>query len=681
MYSYRSARQSERTYLVWSKLHRAPLLHLPLHSLKIDAMRSWSKQLRRTRGCARWCFHAAALVAISIVAVSAGSAQVRDLNSLTGFLPSHVTEERQLEAKFRSIPNPAHAESDLRHLTSEPHLAGTEASYRVAKWLRDQFRSFGFEAEIVSYSAWFPEAREISLDLTKPEAQRLGSPEQPYEDDKATYDKRAVPGFSDYSPSGDVTAPVVYVNYGTQDDYRQLANLGIDVAGKVVIARYGVGYRGIKAKLAEEHKAAALILYSDPQEDGFAVGDPYPRGPWRPMSGIQRGSIIYTQIYPGDPLTPDIAATPDAHRIAPSDAANLPHIPTMPINAQDAAVILSKLGGREVPRSWQGSLPFTYHLGPGEAEVHMKLVMDYEQRPVYDVIAKLHGTSDDQWVMLGNHHDAWVYGAADPGSGTAAMLETARSLGELVKSGWKPRRTIVICEWDGEEPGLIGSTEWVEANRAELQAKAVAYINADVGVTGRNFTAADTPSLDQVVRDATRDVQDPATGHSVYDAWYSRSSTQRGDATARAIPVAEAPGAVPVARLGSGSDFSSFFDYAGIPSIDVSFAGDYGVYHSLYDDFYWMKHFGDPTFVYHAALARILGTLALRLDEADVLPFDYSSYAAEINRMQAEVASRAAQQGGEGGSIKPVSEASEQFSLSASRAATAIRALGSEPVD
>ncbi|HEY6442567.1 MAG TPA: M28 family metallopeptidase [Candidatus Acidoferrales bacterium] len=627
-----------------------------------------------------WCFRAAMLLAISIPAVSASLAQVKDSNSLTGFLPSRVAEERQLEAKFRSIPDPAHAESNLRHLTSEPHVAGTAASYRVAKWLRDQFRSFGFDAEIVSYTAWLPQPREITLELTKPEAKRLGSPEQPYEDDKATQDKRVVPGFSDYSPSGDVTAPVVYVNYGTQDDYRQLANLGVDVTGKVVIARYGVGYRGIKAKLAEEHKAAALILYSDPQEDGFAVGDPYPRGPWRPMSGIQRGSIIYTQIYPGDPLTPGIAAMPDAQRIAPSDAANLPHIPTMPINAQDAAAILSKLGGREVPRSWQGSLPFTYHLGPGEAEVHMKLVMDYEQRPVYDVIAKLHGTSDDQWVIMGNHHDAWVYGAADPGSGTASMLETARSLGELVKSGWKPRRTIVICEWDGEEPGLIGSTEWVEANRAELQAKAVAYINTDVGVTGPNFTAGDTPSLDQVIRDATRDVQDPATGHSVYDAWYSRSSNQRGDATARAIPMADVSGGAPVSRLGSGSDYSSFFDYAGIPSIDVSFAGDYGVYHSLYDDFYWMKHFGDPTFAYHAALARILGTLALRLDEADILPYDYASYASEIEHRATDRITHATSASDQD-IMEPILDAAAKLTISATNASQALAIISDAAID
>ncbi len=653
-------------------------MHLPPHSLKIDAMRSWAKQWRRSRGGARWRFRAATLLAISAISVS--SARTPDSNSITGVLPSRVAEEHQLESKFQSIPDPAHAESELRHLTSEPHPAGTQASYRVAKWLRDQYRSFGFDAEIVTYDAWLPRPREIRLELTKPETKQLASPEQPVDGDKDTFDKRAIPGFNAYSPSGEVTAQVVYVNYGMPDDYRQLASLGVDVTGKVVIARYGVGYRGVKAKLAEEHKAAALIVYSDPQEDGFAVGDPYPRGPWRPMSGIQRGSIIYTQIYPGDPLTPGTASTADAPRIAPSDATNLPRIPTMPINAQDAAVILSKLGGREVPRSWQGSLPFTYHLGPGEAEVHMKLVMDYEQRPIYDVIAKLHGTSDDQWVILGNHHDAWVFGAADPGSGTTAMLETARSLGELVKSGWKPRRTIVICEWGAEEPGLIGSTEWVEANRAELQAKAVAYINTDVGVTGPNFTAGDTPSLDQVIRDATKDIQDPATGHSVYDAWYSRSSNQRGDATARAIPMAEASGAARVARLGSGSDFSAFFDYAGIPSIDVSFGGDYGVYHSLYDDFYWMKHFGDPKFVYHATLARVLGTLALRLDEADILPYDYASYASEIEHRATDRITHAASESDQG-IMEPILDAAAKLTTSATNASHALAVISDAPID
>ncbi|MDR3721078.1 MAG: M28 family peptidase, partial [Candidatus Acidoferrales bacterium] len=453
---------------------------------------------------------ACAAVILSLAAV-AGSAQ--DSSTITGFAPARVAAEQKLEEKLRAIPDAAHAESDLRHLTSEPHMAGTEASRRVAEWLRDQYRSFGFDAEIVTYSAWLPQPREVTLELTKPENKKLASPEQPIDVDRDTFDKRVGPAFNLYSPSGEVTAPVVYVNYGTQEDYRVLASSGVHVEGKIILARYGKGYRGIKAKLADEHKALALILFSDPKDDGNVAGATYPNGPWRPMSGIQRGSIIYTQVYPGDPLTPGVAATPAAKRLAPADAASLPRIPTMPINAQDASVILANLGGQAVPPDWQGGLPITYHFGPGGAEAHMKLVMDYQQRPIYDVIAKLHGTSDDEWVVLGNHHDAWVFGAADPGSGTSAMLETGRALGELARSGWKPRRTIVICAWDGEEPGLIGSTEWVEANRAELQAKAVVYINTDVGVSGPNFGASATPSLKALVRDVAREVEDPRTGH------------------------------------------------------------------------------------------------------------------------------------------------------------------------
>ena len=596
--------------------------------------------------------------------------------AIRGFQPTRVQAERDLEQRFQSIPNPARAEANLRHLTSEPHMAGTEASHRVAEWLRDQYRRFGFDAEIVTYSAWLPLPRQVSLELVAPEKKALASREQPFDGDKDSSDSRAVVGFNSYSPSADVTAPVVYVNYGTDEDYAALESLGFSVVGKIALVRYGRSYRGIKSKLAEEHKAAGLLIYSDPQDDGYVVGDPYPRGPWRPLNGIQRGSVLYTQIYPGDPLTPGVAATPDANRLAPADAASLPHIPTLPINAQDASIILANLGGDHVPHGWQGGLPLTYHIGAGDTQVHMKLVMDYQQRSIYDVIAKLHGTSDNEWVVLGNHHDAWVFGAADPGSGTAAMLEAARALGELARSGWKPRRTIVICHWDGEEPGLIGSTEWVEANRAELQEKAVAYINTDVGVTGANFGASSTPSLSELVRDVARGITDPNSGRTVYEMWRSHLTRPRSDLEpSGGAGGADAPGEVPLGALGAGSDFCPFFDHAGIPSIDVSFAGDYGVYHSLYDDFYWMKHFGDPAFTYHAALARILGTLALRLDEADILPFDYPEYAVEITRASDDLSARASLGGVKTEGSKAVSDASEQFAAAAGRAAQALRSI------
>jgi N-acetylated-alpha-linked acidic dipeptidase len=621
----------------------------------------------------------------TLLSALSGRAQYPAENSaqISGFVPSRADAEELLEDKFLAIPNAARAESNLRHLTSAPHLAGTEASHRVAEWLRDQYRSFGFDAEVATYSVWLSMPHEIKLELIRPRHEALATPEPPIPADPDTYDKRAAPGYNTYSPSGDVTAPVVYVNYGMPDDYQELARLGISVEGDIVLARYGRGYRGIKAKLAEEHHASGLILYSDPQDDGYAAGDAFPKGPWRPMGGIQRGSILYTQIYPGDPLTPGVASTPGATRISPADAANLPHIPTMPISARDASVILKDLAGRHVPHSWQGALPFTYHIGAGRVRAHMKIVMDYRQRPIYDVIAKLHGSLDDQWVILGNHHDAWVYGAADPNSGTASLLETARALGELVHSGWKPRRTIVICNWGGEEPGLLGSTEWVEQHRAELQSKAVAYINTDVGVSGPDFSASASPSLDDLIRAATRRVPDPNSGSTVYDAWTLHSAGGRAELSgiARQSPGARTPGEAPVGALGSGSDYSAFLDFAGIPSIDLAFTGDYGVYHSLYDDFYWMKHFGDPTFAYHVALARVLGILALRLDEADIIPFDYSTYSSEISRAADVLAARAAQNPDESAALEPVLDAASQLSDSAASATMALRIFYGAPVD
>jgi N-acetylated-alpha-linked acidic dipeptidase len=623
-----------------------------------------------------WRARAAIILASIFIFPAAISRGKQESVGIRGFTPARVAAERALEQQLRAIPDPARAEGNLRHITNEPHMAGTEASHRVAEWLRDQYRSYGFDADIVSYSVWLAQPRETKLELTAPAKKILATPEQPFEVDPDTSNNNIVVGFNAFSPSGDVTAPVVYVNYGMQADYRELDKLGISVAGKIAIARYGGCYRGIKTKLAEEHQALALIIYSDPEDDGYVAGDVFPNGPWRPMTGIQRGSVEYTEIYPGDPLTPGVAATPDAKRLAPAEATNLSRIPTMPINSQDASAILGNLGGPHVPRQWQGGLPFTYHTGPGTAVAHMKLVMDYQQRPLYDVIAKLRGTNDGEWIVLGNHHDAWVYGAVDPGSGTATMLETARAFGELVRAGWKPRRTIVMCEWDGEEPGLMGSTEWVEANRAELQAKAVAYLNTDVGVAGPNFTASATPSLKELIRDVTREVQDPRDVRSVYNVWLDRATRQQEEPSGIARPPSAkltAPGEAPIEALGAGSDFCPFFDHAGIPSLDAGFIGDYGVYHSMYDDFFWMKKFGDPSFEYHVALAKILGTLALRLDESDTLPFDYSAYAAEITRVTNDLATRAAKLGIGSADVPAVTDAAAQLAASAGRASRALQ--------
>lgn len=594
---------------------------------------------------------------------------------ISGFVASRVTAEIELEQNFEKIPGPTQAESDLRHLTSQPHVAGTEGSHRTAEWLRDQFRSYGFDTEVVTYNAYLPLPRAVQLEMTAPEKISLATPEPPLDQDNNPDDSQLFPAVNDYSPSGDVTAPVIYVNYGAPDDYRMLDALGISVKGKLVLARYGRDYRGVKTKLAEDQGAVGIILYSDPADDGFTSGAAFPEGPWRPLEGVQRGSILYTQIRPGDPLVTD---SPEGKRLTPTEAPSLPHIPAIPISAKDAGVIFSHLGRERVPQGWQGGLPLAYHVGPGDAKMHLKVSMAYAQRPIFDVIAKLHGTSDDEWVVLGNHHDAWVYGAADPGSGTTGILEMARSLGELARSGWTPRRTIVICEWDAEEPGLIGSTDWVEANRAELQAKAVAYINTDVGVTGPNFSGAAVPSLKQFLRDATKDVPDPQSGKSVYSAWTERAGLA-SDQLFVSSTGSSRQRRPAISALGAGSDFSPFLDYAGIPSMDVSFTGDYGVYHSRYDDFYWMQHFGDPDFSYEAALARVLGVLALRFDEADIIPFDYGTYASEIAHANDELFSRAAAQPGASGILKPVSDAAATFSEAATQAQDALATFSGDP--
>jgi N-acetylated-alpha-linked acidic dipeptidase len=609
---------------------------------------------------------------------------------LSGFSAEHAQAQRSLEQRFRAIPDPLRAEANLRHLTSEPHMAGTEANRRVAEWLRDQYRAFGFDAEIVTYRAWMPLPRSVELEMLTPVKKMLASPEKSIPDDKDSSNPAIPIAFNAYSPSADVTAPLVYVNYGMPEDYRALDGLGISVVNKIVLARYGHGYRGIKTKLAEERKAAGVILYSDPDDDGYAAGDTYPNGPWRPMSGIQRGSVMYTQIYPGDPLTSGSNASPtsasvrshaDPNRVDPSDAANIPHIPTIPINAQDAEAILSNLQGPPVPHGWQGALPLTYHIGPGSVSVRMEVAMDYAERPIYDVIATLRGTDNNNWVVLGNHHDAWVFGGADPGSGTAAMLEVGRALGELARSGWKPRRTVVIGQWDAEEQGLIGSTEWVEANRAALESHAVAYINTDVGVTGPNFSASATPSLAGLIRDAAREVDDPGTRGSVYQAWHNHTQAVQEEEGAAATSSSEDSAAEPaVGSLGAGSDFCPFLDHIGIPSIDLSFGGDYGVYHSAFDDFAWMKHFGDPDFSYEITLARMIGTIALRLDEADLLPFDYSAYAAEVDR-ELEKLSATAKQSGDAANVQPLSDAAAVFHTSASRATEALRSMPAGSLD
>ncbi len=549
--------------------------------------------------------------------------------------------ETALESRFLSVPDPKRAEEHLRILTQAPHMAGTPEDKATADYVAQKFREAGLETELVEYRVWMNYPAEISVDVTAPEGVTMHGPTRervngdPYQDDP-----RVVMPFNSMSPSGDVEAEVVYANYGSPADFQRLEQMKIDVRGKIVLVRYGQNFRGVKAFVAQEHGAAGVLIYSDPADDGWRHGDKYPQGPWRPDTGVQRGSIGYMFEYPGDPTTPGIASVPsleDSRRTPPGKAAQLPRIPTTPLSYADAWPILEHLGGPDSPREWQGSLPFTYHVGPGPTKVKMRLKQDYQFRTIWDVIGRVRGSElPDEWVVAGNHRDAWVYGAVDPNSGTAAMLESVHGLGELLKSGWKPKRTIVIGSWDGEEEGLIGSTEWGEQHETEL-ANAVAYFNMDVAVSGSKFGASSVPTLKQFIRDVTRVVPSPKGG-MLYDEW-RRSSQSGGDAERRPtqdigstdrVPAAPGKSDVPVGDLGSGSDYTVFLQHLGVPSSDVSSSGSYGVYHSVFDNFNWFKKFGDPDFTYEQEMARVFGLEVVRMSDVDVLPYDYEEYGKEI---------------------------------------------------
>jgi N-acetylated-alpha-linked acidic dipeptidase len=440
--------------------------------------------------------------------------------------------------------------------------------------------------------------------------------------------------FNGMSPSGDAEAEVVYANYGTPEDFEKLEKLKVDVRGKIVLVRYGQNFRGVKEFIAQDHGAAGVIIYSDPFDDGWRRGDKYPDGPWRPDTGVQRGSVGYMFEFPGDPTTPGVASLaslPESKRISPEQSAQMPKIPVTPLSYHDAWPILQHLEGPDSPREWQGSLPFTYHVGPGPVRVKMHLKQDYQFRTLWDVIGRVRGSqSPDEWVVAGNHRDAWVYGAVDPNSGTAAMLETVHGVGGLLKSGWKPKRTMIFASWDGEEEGLMGSTEWAEEHESEL-AKAPAYFNVDVGVSGPKFGASSVPSLKQFLRDVAKSVPSPKGG-SVYEQWQKADQQSPAEAMggSRRKPAADVSGDVLVGDLGSGSDYSAFQQHLGVPSSDITSNGPYGVYHSVFDNFAWFKKFGDPDFVYEQQMARVFGLEALRMADADVLPYDYEEYGKEV---------------------------------------------------
>ncbi|MFZ0062327.1 MAG: M28 family metallopeptidase [Pyrinomonadaceae bacterium] len=585
----------------------------------------------------RQVFCLSLIIIFSLFADSIRSARSQEPTSpaLDGFSAEGAAAQRRWEDQFRAVPAANSAREHSRRLTAEPHVAGTKEDYATAIYVRDQMRSYGLAAELKEYDVLLPYPKRPSVvELVAPRRERLALSEAVVPEDSSSSNAKIIPLFNGYSPSGDVTAPLVYVNYGLPPDYEALKKAGVDVKGKIAIARYGNSFRGVKARVAEQNGALGLLIYSDPADDGYMQGDVYPNGPWRPATSAQRGSVQYLFQYPGDPLTPGKPSIPGVERIKIEDATNLTSIPVQPISYGDAKQLLQPLRGPVRPAGFQGGLPFSYHVGgTSDVRVHLKTEMDYQIRKIWNVVARIEGAEEkDRWVIMGNHRDAWTFGAVDPNSGSAAMLEAARGFGQLLKSGWKPRRTIVLCSWDGEEYGLIGSVEWAEENAAELRQKAVAYLNMDAAVSGPNFGASSVPSLWKLIRGATRDVRDPKSGKTVYQQWQDRFHGTRPEAeltdaeSGSDHAIAEAR----IGALGSGSDYTPFLQHLGVPSLDMGFGGDYGVYHSAYDSFNWMSRFGDPNFVYHVAAAQLWGTVAMRLADAEGLPFDYSDYAKQI---------------------------------------------------
>ncbi|HTJ11661.1 MAG TPA: transferrin receptor-like dimerization domain-containing protein [Dinghuibacter sp.] len=534
-----------------------------------------------------------------------------------------------IETRFDGYLDAARLGSRLKVMSAHPHHVGSPGDQAVARYIYDQYKSFGFDVTIDTFYVLFPTPKTRELEMTGPVHYKAVLAEPPVPGDStSSQTSEQLPTYNAWSADGDVSGELVYVGYGLPDDYDQLARRGIDVKGKIVIARYGRSWRGIKPKVAQEHGAIGCIIYSDPKDDGYYAGDVYPEGAFKNEYGVQRGSVMDMPIYPGDPLTPNIGATKDAPRIDRKEAVNLLKIPVLPISYHDAEPLLRSLEGPVAPDDWKGALPFTYHLGPGKTRVHLKLAFNWDMKQIYDVVARVTGsTVPDQWIIRGNHHDGWVNGADDPLSGQSAMLEEAHAIGELLKTGWKPKRTLVYCSWDGEEPGLLGSTEFVEKHAAELQAHAVAYINSDDysrGFLGVEGSHALEPFLEKVAADVT----DPETGVSLLKRLEAREAVNRQEARGFHI-----------GALGSGSDYSPFIQHIGVPSINLGFGGEGsgGEYHSIYDSYADFVRFKDPGFVYGVVLAKTAGRTVLRLSESDVLPFDYTSLSKTIKGYVAEV--------------------------------------------
>ena len=559
-----------------------------------------------------------------VFAITAASGQ----EPILGFTTENAKKQAALEKAFEEKLSAENLDEWMQLMAAEPHWVGTAYGEKNAKWIQKQFKSWGYDAKIETYDILFPYPKVRVLELTAPTKYDAKLTAVPVEGDKYTAQGDALlPSYNAFSTDGDVEAELVFVNYGIPKDYDELDKLGINVKGKIVIAKYQGSWRGIKPKLAAEKGAIGCIIYSDPKDDGYVRGDVYPKGAFKNKTGVQRGSVMDMPTYPGDVLTPGYAATKDAKRLARKDAPTITKIPVLPISYEDAQPLLAALEGPVAPESWKGGLPITYHVGPGPAKVHLKLEFDWQLKPAHNVIATMKGTDyPDQWVMRGNHHDAWVHGANDPISGMVALMEEARAVGELAKKGQKPKRTLVYCAWDAEEPGLIGSTEWVEDHKKELQEKVVAYINTDGN--GRGFLGAGgSHSLQAMVGEVAAVVTDPQKGVSVRERKIARDLANGGTEDFKLY------------ALGSGSDYTPFIQHAGIASLNLGFSGENsgGEYHTIYDTYPFYKRFKDPDFAYGVALANTAGRITLRLANADVLPFEFKQWYQTVSGYLVEI--------------------------------------------
>jgi N-acetylated-alpha-linked acidic dipeptidase len=556
---------------------------------------------------------------------------------MLGFSAEAARAQYVLESRFDEALDPENLRAWMKRITARPHHLGSPHNKENAEFIAEQFRSWGYDTKIEEFQVLFPTPKTRIVEMTAPEKFKLKLQEQQLREDATSGQfSEQLPPYNAYSIDGDVTAPLVYVNYGVPDDYDELERRGIDVKGKIVIAKYGGSWRGIKPKVAAEHGAVGCLIYSDPRNDGYYQGDVYPKGPWKNDSGVQRGSVMDMPLYPGDPLTKGIGATKSAKRIGIKNAETLTKIPVLPISYADALPLLQNLDGAVVPDAWRGALPITYHFGGKTPTVHLKLEFNWDIKPIYDVIAKMRGSErPDQWIIRGNHRDAWVNGANDPTSGQVAMMEEARSIGALAKTGWKPKRTIVYASWDGEEQGLLGSTEWVEEHADELEKKAAVYINTDSN--GRGFLGiGGSHTLEKFINEVARSVPDPQTKISV---WERTRAEQAINGSPNARREAMERSDLRISPLGSGSDFTPFLQHLGIASLNIGFGGEDGggSYHSIYDSFDHYTKYGDPGFAYGIALAKVCGRTTLRLANADTLPFEFSNFAETLNQYAGEV--------------------------------------------